>query len=179
MKKYSDDELLSLLKVCDTKAQSCFYESNFRPMVKYAMYWIRRDAAEDIVSERLMIAMGIAVNFDTLCHLINSTYISVRNASINDLRKDNTRKKVEANVKYPVADQGTALDIEKIYAEMTAQVLEGLKELPPETAAIIRSFYLEEKSITEIKMGTGIEKSNTIVKKKQRGLGLLRSFLKF
>jgi len=179
MKKYSDDELLSLLKVCDKKAQTYFYQSYFIPMVLYAMHWVRRDAAEDIASERLMIAMEIAANFDTLRHLVNYTYTSVHNASINDLSKDNTRKNAEANADYPAAEAGTALDIEKMYVEMITQVSRGLKELPPEMAAIIRSYYLEEKPIAEIKTEMGIRKNNTVAQKKLRGLALLRSFLKF
>jgi RNA polymerase sigma-70 factor (ECF subfamily) len=170
-KEYNQNELLSALKMQDEDAYTYFFEQYYQRMVIYASGFVPEVEAEDIVVDRLFIAMQRAGNFEIFPLLVGYTYRMIRNACIDHLRKQAFLRKAQLSLseeEIPTYD----VDIQEI--EMMDEIYRRWEGLSDNEKKVLEAFYFEGKRIPEIAEAMGI-KNNTVSKIKERGIDHLRS----
>ena len=173
-KEYTQNELLSALKLQDEDAYTYFFEQYYRRMVTNANRYVRQDIAEDIAVENLHKAMKIAGNFQTLSQLAGYTYQMVRNASIDEQRKQARREETRLPDPSIGEEETSVIDVENQYIELMDVIDKGMPDLSENERKVIEDLYFRGKSIRQIAEEMGI-KHNTISKIKQRAIEYLRS----
>lgn len=134
------------------------------------------DLAEDVVQDTFVAFMERSEsNHIEEVAVRNYLYQSVKNASLNKLRKGKVIEHFESNHNFPIVDEEHAL-VAMIHSEIVGEIHYALKKLPEGCHLIIRLGYFEGLNNPQIANKLNIS-VNTVKSQKQRALFLLRKEL--
>lgn len=134
------------------------------------------EVIQDLVQDIFVHLIEQSQAFETMGHLRNYLYLSVKNACLNNLRKGLLK---ERHIKY-VQDTQSVADIpseEILTAEVYRQLKEAVDELPAECRKILYLSYFEGIDNEEIAQKLHLS-VNTVRAQKMRGKKLLKDKLR-
>jgi RNA polymerase sigma-70 factor (ECF subfamily) len=152
-----------------------FFKDNYKSFCFFASRYLNDpQLAEDIVSD---VALKVWEKKDELKNaaaLKNYFYTSIRNACLNHITKEKSRKERLGNNSVPLHDESI---LENIIRTETLRELEvAIESLPVQCRNVFIKLFREGKSLSEVaeEMGLSIF---TIKAQRQRGIKLLRERL--
>jgi len=174
---YSEQEAAIALLEGDAKALEYFFELYLTPLT-YFGYKLTDDeaAAEDIAAESFVKLWYNCENLLNTSSIKAYLYKTVRNASIDHLRKKQSEKNRQSLLVplQPVSEETTTTRI--IETETYHQLYLLLETLPPKTGRVFKMFYLEGKSYREISEELSVS-INTIKKQRIKAVQLIKQKL--
>ncbi|WEK38243.1 MAG: RNA polymerase sigma-70 factor [Candidatus Pseudobacter hemicellulosilyticus] len=145
----NDQDLVAGFNKGEESAFEVLYHGFHKRLVYFASSMVSNQReAEDIVMDVFMKLFNRAGHFPDMNHIRAFLYIATRNACLNYLKYEQTHTRVVAEAAY-LSDQlesSTALDFERMSAEVLQQVYAEIENLPPQSR---RVFFL--KAIKHLK----------------------------
>ena len=137
-----------------------------------------QSVAEDIVGEAFIKIWERKTDFIHFLSLRAFLYTTVRNASLDWLRKTQARDK-RLRAALPIFEQPEKTSLEQlITAETYRELYSAISTLPAQCRDVIHLSYLERKSLREVAVTLNIA-VGTVKSQKSRGLVLLKKKLKY
>lgn len=150
----------------------------FFSRLSYYAFKITGDAeqSKDIASEALLRIYNSSRAFGTLSHVRNYLYLATRHAALHFQGQQRRTQHVYKEFTDIADEETSAIDLEKIRAEVIAEIRRQLQELPKGCAAIFDLIYFKGKSVTEVANELNIS-SKTVLNQKQTAAKLLKAIL--
>ena len=146
----------------------CYYASN---------YVQDTDVAQDLVQDVFVRLIENRQTFQSAIHLRNYLYLSVKNACLNHLDKENVKQQYIRQVQSTAQEAEELPDDEALIAEVYRKLKDAVDGLPPECKKILHMCYFENQNNETIAQQLSIS-INTVRAQKARGKQLLREKLK-
>lgn len=176
-KAKSRKQFIQAFQLGEERAFDFFFRKYYAALCFFASSYLNdTDAAEDVVQEcfvKLWSRHTVMRNPDAIKSFL---YTSVRNACLNELRKQRLEDRSLSALTY-LGETMSDDDLNEVTrAETIRQVHAQIQELPPRIQQVFRMFYLEGKNYSQIahELQTSPE---TVRKQKARALVLLREKL--
>jgi RNA polymerase sigma-70 factor (ECF subfamily) len=173
-KQYQEQEAFLALQKGEERGLDFFFNLYYSQLVYFSLsYTNNKCVSQEIVSDTFIKLWKKQAEI-TECQKIKFLlYRIVRNASINYLRDENSRKQRSAFLSSEQNNsEGSVLE-KLIETETYNHLCSLLSHLPPRCRKIFQMFYFQDKAIKEIAQELGIS-VNTVKTQKQRALQMLR-----
>ncbi len=164
------------------KISTTIFESLFKEHYSSLCYFANRfvnatEIAEDIVEEAFIKLWNTSLNSTDNTSVKNWLYKTVRNTSLDHLRREKTKAERKSGFEY-VHHTGTETFplLDMIRAEVLQELDKALQMLPAGCRKVFDMYYFEGKDIQRIAVELNIS-VNTVKSHKARGLYILRSKL--
>lgn len=173
----SEDELLSNFRAGDEKALNHIFKTFYTGLCFFA----DKLTADNGIAEELTIdvfekAWNRRQNFHNLLALKTFLYVSVKNASLNYIDKQQRKAKKVLSFIYS-SDTAEAPIVDSIiHAEIINELLREIEALPEQCSKVMKMLYLLEMTPDEIAVELNISR-NTVYSQKMRGIALLKKRL--
>lgn len=167
----SPEELIIAFQNGEEEAFDQVFRSYFTALSWFANQWLKDpQLSEDIVQDCFVRLWKNRKNLEDVRSIRNYLYTSVRNESINYLRKHNKYQHVEINEELTDNDR---FDHKIFSAELLRHLTQLLDQLPPQIARVARMHFLEGRTMKEIslELGTSLK---TVELQRRRAIQLLR-----
>ena len=173
----SDTELLSLLKEKDIAAFDQLFDKYYKPLVIYAKRIVQdMEDARDLVQDTFIKFWQKDNDFNSLAALRSFLYVSVRNACLDHIDRNQVRLK---HSQYMVSNERIE-EVTILHSIIESEILRHLFEtvdtLPEQCRKVIRMTFEEGMKPAEIAKELGVTIS-TVNNQKMRGLKLLKGRL--
>ncbi|WP_299702721.1 RNA polymerase sigma factor [uncultured Pontibacter sp.] len=170
-----DNELLSRLKGGDEKAYNELFHQLYGRLCSFAGRYVKdQEVAEEIVEEAMVVLWEKRDKFETLGALKSYLYTTVRNASLDFLKKSG--RHVSMDLLEGLESLATA-DNFIIEEEVHGILYDAIASLPEKCRRVFELSCIEELKYSEIADDMGIS-LNTVKSQRARALQLLREILK-
>lgn len=172
-------ELIEKFRNGDSIAFRELYNSNFLRLFNFAKKYIEcKEDIEDIVSETFIKLWNLRTNFNTSHSIYAFLFNTVKNASIDYLRKQKVEAKRNNDLQYVLsieADQENDFNstLSAIKEEVMKQVYDEIEALPEQCKKIFKMAYLDGLTGQEIASRLNIN-HQTVRNQLSRGLKILR-----
>jgi RNA polymerase sigma-70 factor (family 1) len=156
------------------KSFTAAYHSLYAPTYYFARRFVSPEEAADLVAEAFCKLWKRPGDFSNLPRLKVFLQIMVRNASIDAIRHDQTRKNFQAEARYLQGENAGAEPMEEfLRAELLKQIHEAIEKLPSRCKEIFKLHWLEGLKNQDIadKLQVSV---NTVINQKVRALSKLR-----
>ena len=154
-----------------------YFHLNYKPLLRFAFSIVNNiSVAEDVVEDCFINLWKKRKTIASASAVKSFLYTSVRNASVDHLRKE---KRGREYAKYiQKMDAGIEGDVTRkiVAGQSREQVSIALKKLPPKHRRVIEMIYIEEKKLKEVADEMKIPLS-TVKSRKIKALELLRKLL--
>jgi RNA polymerase sigma-70 factor (ECF subfamily) len=177
--QFSDNEehLLLQFQTGDENAFSQLYTQFYPRFCFFATRLIGdRLVAEEVVQDTLFTFWKKKQDFPNLKAAKAFIYVSVRNACMNHLDKENRKAKKIKDLRVITETTDQPIVQEMILAEVINELRNEVAKLPEQCAKVIRMLYEEEKKPQEVADELQITVS-TVYNQKLRGISLLKKRL--
>lgn len=164
---------LQALRQEDAAGLEWLFDNYYGALCVFADSFLKHAAlAEEIAADAFVRLWSIRRQFREQGSVTSWLYTTVRNACIDQLRKEKSRTRKQRRI--PSIDPAEEPVLEKlIEAETVRLLMQQLQALPPGCGQVVRLIYLEQASGEEAAAELGLAPS-TIRNQKMRGLRLLR-----
>ncbi len=122
-----------------------------------------RDEAQEAAQDTFIKAYKALDRYKAESKFSSWLYRIAYNTSLDYIRKRKHTQSID-EIDYSLGGSTEGGDHLMEKSELHQRLLLAIQELPPEEAAIIRMFYLEEMNIKELEQSTGLSNSNVKVK---------------
>jgi len=160
-KKYTDEELVSLLQQGNTRYFSVLSEKHEPYILKKCKSYVKdEDTAEDLCQEILIKVFLKINNFEHKANFSTWLYSIIHNTCIDFLRKNkrNTRQVLTEKMIDEVADMIDEVD--EVPEELSEVILNKLlEEISPDEKLILLLKYKEKHSIKDIQTSLNLSES--------------------
>ena len=168
-KEYPEGDWFAHFEKGDQRAFSYFFDEYYPRMFMYAtLFFIREDAAEDIVIVKFHEVMKRAGSFLSSSHLVNSLYASIRHACINDKRAASYQKKELKETAYLSEDIESSFEKERELAEKLDLLHLLINKLSSDDRQILL-LTIQKKSTSEIASRLNVTENN-VYRKRNRAI---------
>ena len=167
-------ELLQQLHGNSEKAIETLFSMHYRPLCYFAESILHnKQEAEDTAVDVFLKFLAKKEQFDNLPDIKSFLFTATRNACIDLLRKQKTRKNQPTPI---VAIEESSFDHEMLTAQLLQSIYAEIENLPGQCKKVFKSFFLEGKNTTTIAHEMGL-KQQTVLNQKVKAQKLLRSTL--
>lgn len=153
-----------------------YFFNSLHPALLYYAFRILNDkaSAEDVVEESFIKIWERHSSFSHPQVIKSWLYTTVRNASLNLLKQEQSQQRHQHNILREARDVYQEPHINQmITAEVCAQVYKAIQVLPKECRRVFRMMFIEGKKARQIAEELGLSIS-TVKNQKARGLEILR-----
>ena len=169
--------LLEGLHRSELQAIKTLFGLHFRPLCYFAESIVQSKAeAEDIAVESFLKFLDKKQHFDSLPHIKSFLFTTVRNASVDFLRKEKVRKQNCEQFSILLTGEENSYESEMITAQLIQTIYAEMEKLPTQCRNVFKSIYMEGKSTSKIASEMGI-KPQTVLNQKIKAIRMLRLFL--
>ncbi|MDR0766221.1 MAG: RNA polymerase sigma-70 factor [Odoribacteraceae bacterium] len=170
--KISEAHLVELLNRKDASGFRELYRGYYRTLVSFGMHYTRqRETAEDIVQDLFTGMWKRDLHFDSIAGLKTFMYTVIKNACLNELKREQTRKDYLLSLPAgePLDEQDDRLRIEE---EVYRHLLLAVEKLPARCREIFQH-HLQGKRNEEIATLLNVTIA-TVKTQKNRAMNFLR-----
>lgn len=173
-KLYKEQEAFLALQNGEERGLDFFLNHYYSPLVYFSLSFTNNKyASQEIVSDTFIKLWNNRATITEYQKIKFLLYRIVRNASINYLRDEKSRKqRTESLSSLQNNSESTVLE-KLVETETYHQLYSLLSHLPPRCRQIFQMFYFQDKAIKEIAQELGIS-VNTVKTQKQRAIQMLR-----
>jgi RNA polymerase sigma factor (sigma-70 family) len=129
--------------------------------------------AEDIVANAFSKLYNARVGMRSIEHIKRWLYVIVRNEAIDYLRLRARQRESHHEVAYLGTETDDQLETERVKSVMFQNILTEIENLPRQRKAILRLYFFEQKTTSEIAKQLGLN-SQTVLNHKAKALESLR-----
>lgn len=152
------------------------FKEYYAPLCYFASKFLPDSAeAEDVVQDIFTDLMEKKRRFETILHLKNFLYLSVRNACISLMRKGNSRERYLTFFEGDQQDETLQQAI--ITTEIYKELAEAVDKLPPECRKVFELSYFQGLDNESVALRLHLS-VNTVKAQKARGKKILKENLK-
>ncbi|MDR2413959.1 MAG: RNA polymerase sigma-70 factor [Odoribacteraceae bacterium] len=170
--KISETYFIELLNRKELLGFRVLYRDYYRTMVSFGMNYTRqRESAEDIVQELFTSIWRRELRFDSLSGLKTFLFTAIKNACLNELKKEQVRKEYLLSLP-PDEPLDENDDREWIEEEVYRRVFLAMEKLPPRCKEIFK-YHLQGLKNDEIAARLNISIA-TVKTQKNRAMNFLR-----
>jgi RNA polymerase sigma-70 factor (family 1) len=164
----------------EPQAEEAIFNRLFRALCYYAeKITDHQGQAEDIVAESFIKAFAAREKFEGEPNLKRFLYRIVRNQAINYKLQTQNRSTIHDQLKHSLESEmedGEAIDLEQLRAELLAAIYHEVEELPDKCRTIFKMIFVEGLSNEQIATSLNIN-VQTVRSQKSRAIELLRTRL--
>ncbi len=154
------------------------YKKYYGSLCYYAQNYVQdAETAQDLVQDVFVRIIETRQNFESPLHCRNFLYLSVKNACLNHLDKENVKKQYIRQAQKEIKEEEELPDDEALLAEVFRKLKQAVDKLPTECRKIFHMSYFENQDNETIARQLSIS-INTVRAQKARGKQLLREKLK-
>jgi RNA polymerase sigma factor (sigma-70 family) len=130
--------------------------------------------AEDIVANAFYKLFKAREGLKSFDHVKRWLYVIVRNEAIDYLRSRSRLREASNEVAYLASDIEEKAETERVKTILLQSILTEIEKLPPQRKAILKMYFLEQKTTAEIADSMGLN-SQTVLNHKAKALESLRN----
>jgi len=147
-------------------------------LVKSLLYFVEniidsQPDAEDIVANAFLKLHRAKESMQSFEHVKRWLYVIVRNEAIDYLRFKSRSREVQQDLSYIGEADETHVDLEMLRSSLLQTLVEAIDKLPRQRKAILRLYFFEHKTTSEIAEQLQLN-SQTVLNHKTRALEALR-----
>lgn len=149
-------DLIEKFRNGDSVAFRGLYNSNFLRLYNFAKKYLKcKEDIEEIVSEAFVKLWNLKTDFYTEHHIYSFLFKTVKNACIDNLRKQKVKVKKDYTLQFALAndisqDSDFDFTLNEIREEVIKQIYQEIEALPEQSKKIFKMAYLEGLSGQEI-----------------------------
>ena len=176
----NEDVIMRSFREGDKHAFRWIHDQMVRPLTYFVENIIfSHTDAEDIVANAFYKLFNAREGMKSYEHVKRWLYVIVRNESIDYLRARAKRKESQQDIAYLDAGIVEQAETERVKTMLLQAILEEIEKLPRQRKTILRLYFFEQKTTSEIADQLGLN-SQTVLNHKAKALESLRkSGLKF
>jgi RNA polymerase sigma factor (sigma-70 family) len=176
----NQDVIMISFREGDKHAFRWIHDQMVRPLTYFVENIIfSKTDAEDIVANAFYKLFHARTGMKSYEHIKRWLYVIVRNESIDYLRIKAKRKESHHDLAYLEAGFVEQAETERVKTMLLQSILEEIEKLPKQRKTILRLYFFEQKTTSEIADQLGLN-SQTVLNHKAKALESLRkSGLKF
>ncbi|HMI63953.1 MAG TPA: sigma-70 family RNA polymerase sigma factor [Puia sp.] len=176
----NEEVIMSAFREGDKEAFRWVYDRMSRPLTYFVENIIHSQVdSEDIVANAFYKLFHARANMKSYEHVKRWLYVIVRNESIDFLRLKNKQRESKHDLAYLETGIDEQIETERVKATLFQNILQEIERLPRQRRAILRLYFFEQKSTSEIAEMMQLN-SQTVLNHKAKALETLRkSGLKF
>jgi len=178
---YDNEEvIMSSFREGDKDSFRWVYDHMSRPLTFFVENIIHSQAdSEDIVANAFYKLFHARANMKSYEHVKRWLYVIVRNEAIDYLRLKTKQRESRHDLAYLETGIDEQLETERVKAVLFQNILQEIEKLPRQRKAILRLYFFEQKTTSEIAEMMQLN-SQTVLNHKAKALESLRkSGLKF
>lgn len=167
MELYSDTYYIQRIQAGDTTCFTCILDKYSRPVYSLIVKIVRnREDAEELTQDVFMKVFRHLASFKGECSFSSWVYRIAYNTAISETRKKRHEfLTMEEAVLENVSEEAVAEMLGRSDNSTRLEKLDAaLAQLPPDERALILLFYMEEKTIGDMALITGLTSTNLKVK---------------
>jgi len=170
----NEDIIMKSFRLGDKDAFNWIYDQMARPLTFFVENIIFSHAdAEDIVANAFYKLYKAREGLKSYEHVKRWLYVIVRNEAIDYLRLRTKQRETSSEVAYLAEDIEAHAETERVKTTLLQSILKEIEKLPRQRRAILRLYFFEQKSTSEIAGIMGIN-SQTVLNHKAKALESLR-----
>jgi RNA polymerase sigma-70 factor (family 1) len=170
----NEDAIMFAFREGDKDAFREVYDRMVRPLTYFVENIIFSPVdAEDIVASAFTKLYHARSGMRSIEHVKRWLYVIVRNESIDYLRLRSRQRESHSEVAYLGAESEDQLETERVKSAVFQDILNEIEKLPRQRKAILRLYFFEQKSTSEIAKQLGLN-SQTVLNHKSKALDSLR-----
>ena len=176
----NEDAIMTSFREGDKDAFRWVYDRMSRPLTYFVENIIHSQVdSEDIVANAFYKLFHARSNMRSFEHVKRWLYVIVRNEAIDYLRLKTKQRESRHDLAYLETGIDEQLETERVKATLFQSILQEIEKLPRQRKAILRLYFFEQKTTSEIAELMQLN-SQTVLNHKAKALESLRkSGLKF
>lgn len=176
----NEEVIMASFREGDKEAFRWVYDRMARPLTYFVENIIHSLVdSEDIVANAFYKLFHARAGMKSFEHVKRWLYVIVRNESIDYLRLKNKQRESKHDLAYLETGIDEQLETERVKAMLFQGILQEIEKLPRQRKAILRLYFFEQKTTSEIAEMMQLN-SQTVLNHKAKALESLRkSGLKF
>ena len=176
----NEEAIMSAFREGDKEAFRWVYDRMSRPLTYFVENIIHSQAdSEDIVANAFYKLFHARAGMKSYEHVKRWLYVIVRNESIDYLRLKTKKRESQHDLAYLETGIDEQIETERVKAVLFQSILQEIEKLPRQRKAILRLYFFEQKTTSEIAEMMQLN-SQTVLNHKAKALESLRkSGLKF
>lgn len=176
----NEDIIMSSFREGDKESFRWVYDRMARPLTYFVENIIHSQVdAEDIVANAFYKLFHARAGMKSFEHVKRWLYVIVRNEAIDYLRLKTKQRESKSDLAYLETGIDEQLETERVKAVLFQNILQEIEKLPRQRKAILRLYFFEQKTTSEIAEMMQLN-SQTVLNHKAKALESLRkSGLKF
>jgi RNA polymerase sigma-70 factor (ECF subfamily) len=170
----NEDIMMRSFRAGDRDAFNWIYHQMARPLTFFVENIIfSHTDAEDIVANAFYKLVKAREGLKSYEHVKRWLYVIVRNEAIDYLRLRAKQRETSNEVAYLAEDIEAHAETERVKTTLLQSILKEIEKLPRQRRTILRLYFFEQKSTSEIAGIMGIN-SQTVLNHKAKALESLR-----
>ncbi|HEY4287966.1 MAG TPA: sigma-70 family RNA polymerase sigma factor [Puia sp.] len=176
----NEEAIMSAFREADKESFRWVYDRMARPLTYFVDNIIHSQAdSEDIVANAFYKLFHARASMKSFEHVKRWLYVIVRNESIDYLRLKTKRRESQHDLAYLETGIDEQIETERVRAVLFQGILQEIEKLPRQRKAILRLYFFEQKTTSEIAEMMQLN-GQTVLNHKAKALESLRkSGLKF
>jgi RNA polymerase sigma-70 factor (ECF subfamily) len=176
----NEEAIMSSFREGDKESFRWVYDRMARPLTYFVENIIHCQAdSEDIVANAFYKLFHARAGMKSFEHVKRWLYVIVRNESIDYLRLRTKKRESRNDLAYLETGIDEQIETERVKTVLFQNILQEIEKLPRQRKAIVRLYFFEQKSTSEIAEMMQLN-SQTVLNHKAKALESLRkSGLKF
>lgn len=166
------------ISIRDKKNFEDFFRRYYQTLCYFAFSFLKnKEVSEDIVQNVFVNLLNSTTEHLSEEHLKHSLYKAIRNACINELKKNILHSEVLDSIMTDKSDDDSDLFHSIVRVEIYREIIEAINNLPDRCGEVFKLAYLEQLDNNEIAVELSIS-VNTVKVQKNNAKKLLREQLR-